>query len=386
MSRDKLKSLFRSEFNREPAIAIRSPGRVNLIGEHTDYNGGFVLPMAIERQTILLAGPRTDLMMNVYATHFDERCCVHLDSPLPPALPGWMRYAGGVAHILQKVGFATMGSNVVIAGDLPLASGLSSSASLEMAFLRLFEALGGFTMDGPTASRIGQRVENEVLGLQSGIMDQFAVCMGVQDHALLIDCRMLTCQPIPVAIPNAVFVISDTRVSRGLASSSYNDRVSECSEAVAHLNQALGKSGLQLRDFTMPDLEAAKDTMPDMVYRRARHVLSENSRTVRAAQALREGDANTFGQLMNESDASLRTNYEVTCSELDTMTRIAREQPGCHGSRMTGAGFGGCTVSLVNADCVESFGSALLSSYRRETGREGTIIVSRPANGVALFD
>jgi galactokinase len=376
---------FREHFGAEPQLAARAPGRVNIIGEHTDYNHGFVLPMAIERETLLLARPRADGELHAFAANLERSASVSLDDRRRNPDEPWMDYIIGVADELALLGLPLHGADVMIMGDVPIGSGLSSSASLEMAALVLFETLGGFRVEGPDAPRLGQRVENRFLGVNSGIMDQFIVRMGRAGHALFLDCRTCEYDLVPVAFPGAKFVIADTAVTRGLSGSKYNERVAECGEAVAAMAARSGK-GTHLRDFTIDDLEAARAGLSDTVFRRARHVITEDLRTRAACEAMRAGDAPALGALMNQSDFSLRDDYEVTCRELDTMTEIARNLDGCLGARMTGAGFGGCTVHLVENDRVDRFCADLMAEYQAATGREGRMIVSAPAEGASLLD
>lgn len=375
---------FRGHFGREPELAVRAPGRVNIIGEHTDYNHGFVLPMAIERETAILACRAEGLRLNAFAANLDRRTEVTLDRfERQPAEP-WIDYVVGVASELSLLGKPLSGADLMIIGDVPIGCGLSSSASLEMAALCLFEALGGFTIDGPEAPRLGQRVENRFLGLNTGIMDQFISRMGRAEHALFLDCRSFEYRLTPVAFDNAVFVVANTGVARGLTASKYNERVAQCAEAVDAL-RASGRTGTHLRDYSLEDLDTARERMSETARRRARHVISENARTLDACQAMGAGDAAALGRLMDASDHSLRDDYEVTCPELDAMTAIARTLPGCYGSRMTGAGFGGCTVSLVQADRTDAFAEALLAQYGARTGLQGEVLVSAPAGGAGLL-
>ena len=377
------KSEFESHFGFAPEIGVRAPGRVNIIGEHTDYNHGFVLPMAIERETVILAKPRTDRMLNAYAANYGRSVHVSLDERVRNANDSWIDYVLGVADELAKLGLPLTGADLMIIGDVPLGSGLSSSAALEMASLVMFETLGGFVVEGADAPKLGQRVENVFLGLSTGIMDQFISRMGKQGHALFLDCRTSEYELVPVAFADSAFVIANTCVSRGLTSSKYNERVSECSEAVRVMNAQGNKVGTHLRDFTMEDLMACKDQMPDVVFRRARHVLSEDARTKAACEAMRLGDPKILGSLMTASDVSLKEDYEVTCPELDAMTEVARSLPGCYGARMTGAGFGGCTVHLVAQDALVEFQTRLMEGYLARTGIKGEIIVSVPAEGAS---
>ncbi len=380
------KAEYHEHFGAPPTVGARAPGRVNIIGEHTDYNHGFVLPMALERETVILARPRKDRRIRAFAANLGRSTEADLDDIRRNPDEPWIDYVLGVAYELQRLGHPTVGADILIRGDVPVASGLSSSASLEMAALTLFEALGDYTVDGAEAPRLGQRVENEFLGLKTGIMDQFVSRMGRAHHALFLDCRSLEYRLVPVTFREAVFVVADTAVSRGLAASKYNERVAECAEAVRILKETLGKNATHLRDFTPEEVESGRDRMPDAVFRRARHVVTENERTQAAAAALEAGDAAALGRLMDESDRSLREDYEVTCRELDEMTAISRSLNGCYGARMTGAGFGGCTVHLVRADGASAFAEALLEAYASRTGRHGSVIVSAPADGAGRLD
>lgn len=377
---------FVSRFGRPPTLAVRAPGRVNIIGEHTDYNAGFVLPMAIERETVIVAAPRVDAVVRAWAANFERGGEVSLNTLARHAAEPWLDYIVGVAVELSRLSLPLTGCDILIFGDVPVASGLSSSASLEMATLVLFESLGGFHLEGADGPLLGRRVENDFLGLKTGIMDQFIVRMGKAGHALFLDCRTLEYELVPAMLPQAVFVIADTGVARGLAASKYNERVAECAQAVSHLQAVTGNQGTHLRDFELEDLSQAQTTMPEVALRRARHILTENLRTREACLALRASDARRLGILMSESDHSLRDDYEVTCLELDAMTAIARALPGCYGSRMTGAGFGGCTVSLVERTQADQFAERLMAEYAGKTGRSGAIIVSSPAQGACRID
>ncbi len=374
---------FEAHFGFEPQLAVRAPGRVNIIGEHTDYNGGFVLPMAIDQETVIVARPRADRHLRAFAANLERTAEAGLEKPERNDKAPWLDYLVGVAAELADMQKPPTGADVMIVGDVPIACGLSSSASLEMAALALFENLDGFTLDGAVAARLGRRVENDFLGLNTGIMDQFISRLGKAGHALFLDCRSLEYEHVPVALEKATFVIGNTCVSRGLAASKYNERVAECKEALSALNRSTGRAAKYLRDFTMDDLEAEKGIMADIPYRRAKHVITENARTLAACEAMRAGDAERLGKLMNESDESLRTDYEVTCEQLDVMTDAARAAPGCYGARMTGAGFGGCTINLVAKEQVQAFCGCLLDSYEKQTGSAGETFISEPAAGAA---
>jgi galactokinase len=374
-------ALFETQFGGPPDYLVRAPGRVNLIGEHTDYNQGFVLPMAIDRDTIIAARRRDDRVLRIHAANFEATAEFELGPWARSNEHPWADYLIGVAQQVEELGKPLYGADCVVIGDVPIGSGLSSSASLEMAALTLFETMGGFALEPGDAAALGQRVENDFIGVSSGIMDQFIVRAGKAGHALFLDCRSLRFEHIPVTMEGAVFIIADTGVRRGLAGSAYNDRVRECVEAVSVLTRETGRSATRLRDFSTADLESAKERMTDTVYRRARHVLSENHRTGDACNALRSGDAPRLGNLFNQSDRSLREDYGVTCPELDVLTSLGRSFPGCFGSRMTGAGFGGCTVHLVTAESVPGFRSHIRMAYAAATGIQTEPVRVTPANG-----
>ncbi len=381
---DQYENDFKTHYGAAPEIIVQAPGRVNIIGEHTDYNHGYVLPMALERRTLIYARPRTDNLIQAFATNIQDSASANLNSLQRDPEHGWLDYITGVADQLVKSGIpCDTGADIMVVGDIPVACGLSSSAALEMAALCLFEALEGFTLDGPEAARLGQRVENQYLGLSSGIMDQFISRCGREDHALFLDCRTHEYRLVPVTFPDAIFVIANTACSRGLTASKYNERVAECNSAVAAFMHHLGKEGTHLRDYTLDELEKCADMMSDIVYRRARHIITENVRTVAACAALEQGNAPKLGELMNASGNSLKQDYEVTSMELDAMTEEARAIPGCYGARMTGAGFGGCTINLVRKDSVPTFSEKLMQAYKTRTGLQGEIIISKPGSGAS---
>jgi galactokinase len=377
---------YEAHFGAPPVLVVRAPGRVNIIGEHTDYNHGFVLPMAIEQETVILATPRDDGVLNACAANLGRTGSSPLGRWERNSDESWLDYIVGVACELDKLGKPLTGADLMVRGDVPIGSGLSSSASLEMAALVLFETMGGFTVEGPEAPLLGQRVENGFIGVNSGIMDQFIIRMGQAGHALFLDCRSHAYDLIPVAFPNARFVIANTAVTRGLSASKYNERVAECAEAAEGMRAVLGKEGTHLRDFSLADLEAARESVAENAYRRARHVMTEDERTAAACDAMRAGDAARLGELMNASDHSLRDDYEVTCPELDTMTEIARALEGCYGARMTGAGFGGCTVNLVAADKADAFAEQLMAEYTGRTGLKGEAVISSPSQGAGVVE
>ena len=364
---------FRARFGREPELVVTSPGRVNLIGEHTDYNDGFVLPMAIDRATVIAASRRTDRRVVAVSEGFGESA-FSLDD-LERSEPAWIEYVKGVAW---AIGPASLdGWDGFITSDIPLGASLSSSAALEVGALRVFSALGGLDWNPVVAAMLAQRAENDWVGMNSGIMDQLVCVSGSAGHALLIDCRDLSTTPVP--IPDGVsVVILDTSTRRKLTESRYNDRRAEC-EAAAQL---YGVDSLRdLRIDELPDGDAA-----GVLARRARHVVSENGRVLSAVEALSNGDVVSFGHLMNESHDSLRDDFEVSSAELDSIVEAARVAEGCLGARMTGGGFAGCAVALVETSVVESFGASVAKSYSGATGLKPAVYVVHASDGVAAHE
>ncbi|MGY2074437.1 galactokinase [Blastococcus sp. SYSU DS0828] len=366
----------------EPDLVVRSPGRVNLIGEHTDYNDGFVLPAALDRGTVVAARRRSDGRLRTTAVRMggnDDRAVADLR---PQEGAGWSRYVAGAAAVLQDEGHQLTGADLVIDSDLPIGAGLSSSASLELGVMVALLALTGDALPPETLARLGQRVENEVIGVRTGIMDQLAIAGGVAGHAVLVDCRSLATEAVPVPSGTAILVL-DSAVPRTLAGSAYNDRRAECESAVAALSTV--DPGLRaLRDVS-PDLLAEHARLLDGVQlRRARHVVGENARVLAAADALRRGDARAFGELMDRSHASLRDDYEVSVPELDALVGIARGTAGVLGARLTGAGFGGCAVALVERDSAAAAAAAITAAYRSATGRRGEATICTPSDGTGV--
>ena len=363
----------------EDARFFRAPGRVNLIGEHTDYNDGFVLPAAIDRAVLMAVRPHGGRQVSIYSANFQARSTFSLDEIGYDAEQPWSNYLRGVCFVLEDAGYHLRGADIAFGGDVPIGSGLSSSAALEVATATAFLALSEYDAPGEEVARLCQRAENEFVGTRCGIMDQFISVLGKAGHALLIDCRSLDYRAIP--LPDGVkLVISDTGVRRGLASSEYNTRRAQCEEGVALLQQAL-PGVTALRDVTPAQLEAHKDLLPEMTYRRCRHVVGEDARVLDATRAMEAGDLPALGALLNASHESLRDDYEVSCAELDLMVSLARQQPGVYGSRMTGAGFGGCTISLVADEHAREFVRAVGHAYEEQTGLQWQIYVSEATDG-----
>jgi galactokinase len=381
MEREAVGRAFRKRYGRAARI-FRAPGRVNLIGEHTDYNGGFVLPMAIERETVVAAAPRADRTVRAYSAGLNEELSFDLDHPNPPRRGVWLDYVEGVAQALESRGVLLSGADLLIDSDVPAGAGLSSSAALEISTGLALARVSGREVDGVTLALAGQQAEHTYVGTLCGIMDQFVAALARERHALLIDCRSLEAEPVPLDTTSAAFVVSDTRVKHELSSSEYNVRRAECARGVELLRERL--PGItQLRDVSREDFQRHADVLPDPILRRCRHVVTENERTLDAAGALRAGDLAEMGRLMYESHYSLRDDYEVSSPELDVLVEIARGLPGVLGARMTGGGFGGSTVSLVRREALEEFERALSEGYERETGKRPAILVSEAGAGAA---
>ena len=381
MEREAVGRAFRERYGRVARL-FRAPGRVNLIGEHTDYNGGFVLPMAIERETVVAAAPRPDRTVRAYSVGLGEELNFDLDHPHPPRRGVWLDYVEGVAQALESRGVELSGADLLIDSDVPAGAGLSSSAALEISVGLALVRVSGQEIDGVTLALAGQQAEHTYVGAQVGIMDQFISALARERHALLIDCRSLEAEPVPLDTTEAAFVVADTRVKHELSSSEYNVRRAECARGVELLREHL--PGItQLRDVSVADFHQHAHVLPDPILRRCRHIVTENERTLSAARALRAGDLAEMGRLMYESHDSLRDDYEVSSPELDVLVELARGLPGVLGARMTGGGFGGSTVSLVRREALENFERALSEGYERETGRRPAILVSEAAAGAA---
>ncbi|HZS08830.1 MAG TPA: galactokinase [Blastocatellia bacterium] len=361
------------------AKVYRAPGRVNLIGEHTDYNDGFVMPAAIGFSTWVAIAPRDDRRIAIHSENFSAGVEFDLDESGARAGHHWSDYVRGVAVKLEETGYHLRGANLFIRGEVPIGSGLSSSAAIEVATGLALADTAGLSVDRVTLAKICQRAENEFVGMRCGIMDQFVSCCGHAGHALMLDCRSLDYKLLPLS-DEARLVICNTMVKHQLAGGEYNKRRAECEAGVRHLSQFIPGIAA-LRDVTIEQLEQHGRDLPEVVYRRCRHVVSENARVPAAATALERGDLAAFGQLMGESHRSLRDDYEVSCNELDLMVELAGEVEGVYGARMTGGGFGGCTINLVSAGSVAQFKRTVAERYRQKTGRKPEIYVCTAAEG-----
>lgn len=375
----KLGEAFTAVFQDIPRM-YQAPGRVNLIGEHTDYNDGFVMPAAIGFFTWVAAAARGDRKLVVRSENFPGQLEFELDRVPAHGSQHWGDYVVGVAKTLDESGHRVPGANLLIGGNVPQGAGLSSSASLEVAVAAALLDFSGGVVDAREVARLCQRAENEFVGARCGIMDQFIVTHGRRDTALLLDCRSLECRWLPLAGAPSL-VICNTMVRHSLASGEYNQRRAECDEGVRVL--AKYRRGIRaLRDVTLSDLSELAHELPPTVLRRCRHVVSENARVEQAATALERGNPEEFGKLMAQSHASLRDDYEVSCPELDLMVELASRVEGVYGARMTGGGFGGCTVNLVRAECVERFKAAVTRGYKKATGSLPEIYVCSATDGV----
>ena len=369
---------FEKEFHAPPQI-FSAPGRVNLIGEHTDYSDGFVLPTAIGFYTRIAISPRNDQTLALRSTEFPENFDFDLVSLPQHKLGAWCDYVLGVAQALIQTGCSLAGANLLVHGEVPIGAGLSSSAALEVASALSLLNLSNAKLPLRSIAKLCQKAENEFVGAHVGIMDQFVSCFGKEGHALLLDCRSLDFELVPV--PEKVkFVICNTMVKHQLSGGEYNRRREECEQGVQILSRFY--PGIKaLRDVSADQLAAHAAAMPPVIYKRCQHVVEENARVTETVQCFRAGDLQRVGGLMHDSHRSLRDLYEVSCRELDIMVDSAQGLPGCYGGRMTGGGFGGCTVNLVESTQAEPFGQKIAERYRETTGISPVVYICSSANG-----
>lgn len=374
-----VRQAFADRFSSQPRI-FRAPGRVNIIGEHTDYNDGFVLPAAIDLYTWTAIGPRSDRKLSVHSQNFDESSEIDLDSPSPSPKDHWLDYVHGVAVMLQKSGIPVSGANLSIFSNVPLGSGLSSSAALEVSVASALLANSGRSLGLAEIARLCQRAENEFVGARVGIMDQFASCFGSAGKAILLDCRSLDYKLLPLPVDVAM-VICNTMVKHEHSGGEYNERRAQCEEGVRLLRKFV-PAARALRDISLAQLESHRADLPAQTYRRCHHVISENDRVMKTVQALQSGDMGIVGKCMADSHRSLKEDYEVSSTELDAMVSAARDLPGVIGARMTGGGFGGCTINLVRMDSVENFRQTVAAGYKKAAHISPEIYVSTAGAGV----
>jgi galactokinase len=373
-----LQHKFQERFGQRARI-YRAPGRVNLIGEHTDYNDGFVMPAAIDFYTWAAIAARDDRKLAIYSEEFSEGVEFDLDEPSPHKAGHWSDYVRGVAVTLEQADYRLRGASLLIRSEVPIGSGLSSSAAIEVATGLAMLDTAGHVIDRTELAKLCRRAENEFVGARVGIMDQFISCNGKAGHALMLDCRSLDFRLLPV--PDEVrLVVCNTMVKHALASGEYNVRRAQCEEGVRHLARSL-PNVRALRDVTTDELERYGSDLPEVIYRRCRHVITENARVIEAAAALERGDLADFGTLMYESHRSLRDDYEVSSAELDIMVELASRVEGVYGARMTGGGFGGCTINLVRGDSVADFKREVAPLYEEATGLHPEIYTCTAAEG-----
>ena len=396
---------FESVFDGAPEFVVSAPGRVNLIGEHTDYNDGYVFPVAIDKYIHIAGRERSDRCLVLHALDVNEAVELNLDTlrPIPENAPTWSYYLIGVALLLQESGNEIMGMDAVITGDVPIGAGLSSSAALSVAASHAFLSnskpqsfLNNEMSEAYKKELAGlcQRVEHEFVGVNCGIMDQTISLLGRADHGLFLDCRSLEYEHVPLDLGAHCIAICNTKVKRELAASEYNKRRAECERGVAILSQSI-PSISSLRDITLTDYEKYEGKLPALTQKRCRYVIEENTRVLDAVSTLKARNQQTtesvdnplvvFGRLMNASHKGLRDDYEVSCKELDLLTDIARSIDGVIGTRMTGAGFGGCTVTIVHTDALETFRTRVIAEYHKQTGIEPEIYLCNVSDGAQVF-
>ncbi len=373
---------FAYRLGRAPTVS-RAPGRVNLIGEHTDYNDGFVMPAALEFAALTAASPRPDRRLVVYSMIMDETREFDLDAPPEGHSGDWSDYVIGVALMLEIGGFTLSGADLIVWSDVPIGAGLSSSAALEVSVAHALLTQSDLPFDPIKIAKICQRAENDFVGMRCGVMDQYIACCGVAGHALLIDCRSLASRHVAIA-PNLRLLIANSGVRHQHAGGEYNLRREACEEGVRLLSRYLGPIKA-LRDVTPEQLEAKRRKLPELIYRRCRHIVTENARVLEAERALGAGDFAACGRAMNTSHVSMQEDFEITCPEVDMLVGLAQTVEGVYGSRMTGGGFGGCTISLVEASAVDKASQILTDGYRIATGMDTDIFVCAPSDGAGLI-
>ena len=375
--RERVLKVFEEEYGNAPEYLVQAPGRVNLIGEHTDYNDGYVLPLAIDRAVwiALSAIPEPEIRLN--SLDFDQGISVPFDRALTRG-EGWPEYLKGLINIYKKSKLELFGWKGVMAGNVPIGAGLSSSAALELALTRAFGTVGHWNWNPSQMASICQLAENEWVGMNCGIMDQMISASGRAGHVLLLDCRSL--KTIHVPLPETVrVVILDTDTRRGLVDSAYNERRSQCESVASYFGVKA------LRDVSIEELEGSKAKLDPLEFRRARHVIRENGRVLDCTEALRLGNLDRVGELMIASHISLRDDFEVSSEALDLIAECARKAQGCYGARMTGAGFGGCAMALVNTKSIDAFVEQLLKDYTEASDRKAHLYVCSPSDGASVF-
>ena len=371
---------FRRRFGGEPQV-FSAPGRVNLIGEHTDYNEGFVLPFAIGFRTYAACAAREDRSISIYTKTLEKAAEFSLNDPPQEKKKHWSMYIRGIAAVLERRGARLNGANIVIDSDIPFGAGLSSSAALEVSSGFALWSMAADDVDVRDIAYAGQEVEHEFIGVRSGLMDQLTSALGRENNALLIDCRSNSVEYVPLELGGLTLVICDTKVKHDLAASAYNKRREECEQGVDLLSGHLGDIR-SLRDVSVNDFEGHESALPDPIRRRCRHVVTENARVLATAGAIKRRDFDEVGRLMYLSHDSLRDDYEVSCAELDLLVDTASRLAYVVGARMTGGGFGGCTINLIDGESYSEFEKEIRRDYRTAFGREPAITRVEPSDGV----
>ena len=384
---NKLGKIFNEKFTNTSLVkgAFSAPGRVNLIGEHTDYNEGFVLPMAIEREIIMLGQLRNDRLVQVFDLAYKAETKFSLDNLFPSKKDTWANYLMGVVDEIQKTGYILQGANIIFISNIPQKAGLSSSAALEIVTALTMAELNLLKIEPVKMARLCQQAENNFVGVACGIMDQYVSRLGRKDNVLFIDCRTNNYELIPFRDSNYQIVICDSKIRRDLINSEYNKRREECKKATEFFTHRFGHKVQALRDVTIEEFKQYQEQLPETIARRARHVILENDRVQASKKAIEAGDYITFGQLMIESHQSLKVDYEVSCEELDLLVDLALKQEGVLGARMTGAGFGGCTVNLLKREKVNIFKKTIQKEYKRITGIITDTYITIPADGAKVL-
>jgi galactokinase len=378
-----LRDLHQRQFGSAPAAIARAPGRVNLIGEHTDYNDGFVFPIAIERDTLAAVSPRPDGQVRLYSAAMRQADTFQVSDHQPTSGRTWTNYVRGVVAELHLAGLFSRGADITITSTVPVGAGLSSSAALELSTATALLALAGAELPIATLAKLCQRVEHVYAGVNCGIMDQTISASGVSGHALLLDCRSLATEAVPLPAGYRIGV-ADSGVEHGLVASKYNTRRAQCEEGVRLLQAAL-PGIVALRDVSSQQLAAHGALLPDLIYRRCRHVVTENERVLASVAALKEGDVAALGRYMYDSHASLRDDYQVSVPELDLLVEAAAEVDGVAGSRMTGGGFGGCTVTLLQDRAGPRWERRVRQRFKEAFGRTPTTFVTAAAQGAEVL-
>ena len=370
-----LKETFYSKYGEKPNMVVKSPGRVNIIGEHTDYNNGFVLPMAIDRHIKIAFRSRNDDKIKLQSIGFDNEinCSIYDDK----YVGDWQDYVKSISWVLLKNNYELKGWEGVMTSNIPVGAGLSSSAALLLAILKVFSVTSNFSWDGLKMAKLARTAENEFLQLKSGIMDQMICALGRPEHAMLLDCRDLSSKFVTIP-SNVKIIILDTLTRRELVDSKYNERVKQCEASAEYFGCN------SLRDVDIETFEEKKTGLDELLLRRSKHVVYENHRVIEVSEAMRNNDVNKIGQLMNDSHYSLKNDYEVSSKELDIMVEIAQKEAGCFGARMTGAGFGGCAIALIDESFQEQFMRNIFNNYYLKTGIKPMVYVCDPSSGAIL--